>query len=133
MLYEILAVVVSIAVLVLVIYLIPMVIQLKRTARSAERFFNGADENLMPLLIELKETASQANKISSGAREGVDKVVSFLEAIEDIGKTIKSLNSAVRGSSSSFLISLVALGVGIRKGLKVFIKGLLKGGDDDGE
>jgi uncharacterized protein YoxC len=132
LLYNILAVVVTIAILVLIIYLIPMINQLKKTARSAERFFDVTEEDLKPLLKELKETASQANRISSGAREGIDKIVSFLEAVEDIGKTIKSVNSAIRGGSSSFLITLAALGVGVRRGLEVFFKGLLKGGDNNG-
>lgn len=132
MLYEILAVIISIAILVLIIYLIPMINQLKKTARSAERFFNSIEEDLRPLIVELKETATQANKISSVVREGVDKINIFLETVEDIGKTIKLVNSAVRNSSSSFLISLAALGVGIRKGLKVFLKELFKGGDNNG-
>lgn len=130
MLYEILAVVVSIAFVVLIIYLIPMVNQVKRTARTVEKFLESRDEDLRPLLSELKETISQTNKISSGAKEGIDKIVSFLEAVEDIGKTIKSVNSAIR--DSSLLISLAALIVGIRKGLRVFFKGLLKGGGNNG-
>lgn len=133
MLYDILAVAVSIAVLVLVIYLIPTVNQMRKTSISVRRFFDDVEEDLRPLLKELKETASQANRISSGTREGVDKIVKFLVAIEDIGKTIKSVNSAVRNSSGTLLIFLAALGVGIRKGLTVFLKGFLKGGDDDGQ
>jgi len=132
LIYEILAVVVSIAIVVLVIYLIPTISQIKRTAGSIERFFNSISDDLRPLLADLRETATQANKISSVAREGVDKINIFLEAVGDIGRTIRSANSVIRGSSGSVLIYLAALGVGIRKGLKVFINGLLRGGDNNG-
>lgn len=132
MLYDILAVTVTIALLALTIYLIPMVKELKKTAISVRRFFDNTEENLGPLIKELKETASQANRISTGAREGVDKMLNFMEIIEDTGKTIKSINSVVRNTGNTLLITLTALGFGIRKGLIVFLKGFLKGGDKDG-
>lgn len=122
----------SIALLFLIVYLIIVIDQVKRTARSAERVLNGMEADMRPLIIELRETATQANRISTGAREGVDKINSFLEAIEDVGKTLKMINSAVKGSSATVLISLAALGVGVRQGLKVFMKGLIKGGDSNG-
>jgi uncharacterized protein YoxC len=133
LLYEILAAAVSIVIVVLAIYLIPMINEVKKTAVSARRFFDGVEEDLKPLIKELRETASQANRISSGAKEGVDKIVYFLGAAEDIGKTIRSVNSVLRDSSGTFLISLAALGIGIRKGLTVLLKGLFKGGDNDGK
>lgn len=131
MLYEILAVAVSIVIVVLAIYLIPMINELKKTAVSARRFFDGVEEDLRPLLKELKETSSLANRITSGAKEGVEKIVNFLEAVEDIGKTIRSVNSIVKDSSNTLLITLAALRVGLRKGLTVFLKRLFKGGEND--
>lgn len=131
MLYNILAVVLAVALLVLIIYLITLVNQIRKTAQSAERVLNSLESEVRPLIIELKETATQANRISTGAREGVDRINSFLESVEEIGKTVTMVNSVVRGSSTTVLISLAALSVGIRQGLKVFIKGLIKGGGTD--
>lgn len=132
MLYDILAIVVSTVIVILAIYLIPTIIELKKTTASARRFLDGVEEDLRPLIKELKETASQVNGIASGAKEGVDKIVNFLDAVGSVGKTIKSINTIVRDRSGIFLISLAALGVGIRKGLTVFLKGFLKGGDNNG-
>lgn len=132
MLYNVLAVVLSIALLVLITYLITMINQVRKTAQSAEKVLNSLESDVRPLIKELKETAAQANRISTGAREGVDRINSFLESVEEVGKTVKMVNSAVRGSSATVLISLAALGVGIRQGMKVFIKGLIKGGGTNG-
>ncbi len=112
---EIAAGVSAVAVVVLVIYLIPTVIQIKNTARSAEKLFD-----------ELRETASQTNAISAEVRKGVSKAAGFMDAVGEVGGTIKAVNSILKVN----VIQVASAIVGIKTGLKVLLKGL-KGGSSD--
>ncbi|MEW6409655.1 MAG: DUF948 domain-containing protein [Nitrospirota bacterium] len=115
MIGDIAVVVIAVTVVALVIYLIPTVIQIKNTAKSAERLFD-----------ELRETASQTNAISAEVRKGVSKAAGFMDAVEEIGATIKAVNSILKLN----VIRVASAIVGIKTGFKVLFKGL-KGGSSN--
>src|SRR6185369_13433451 len=97
------AVVVAAAVVVLVIFLIPLIRELKATAISLREIASRVENDILPTVKELHEVLAEARIITEGAAEGMDSVKSLMSAIGETGKslhTIGSLFSSTAGAMS---------------------------------
>ena len=119
--------VIGLAVVVVALFLIPALIQLRRTAVSAQGLIDKMNREVDPLIARLKETGENLNKVSLQAREGLESVRGFLEAVGDLAGTLKVTNSILRGSALRLLINTAGLIAGIKSGASTFMGRLSKG------
>jgi uncharacterized protein YoxC len=114
-------------VVVLVCGMVPTFIQLRRTALQAEVFLKVVELELRPALIELKEVIRNLNRTSEQVTGGMEKVGGTLEAIQEVGQTVRIANDLVQQIVFPKLITGAAFMTGLRAGLRTLIARLVRG------
>ncbi len=120
--------VIAAVVVILLGFLIPVILQLRKTAKSAENFLKVTQESLTPLLSELKESAERLNKISEDIEDSVSNVRHLTNAVGEIGAMVDEVNNFVKQTGLSFSIKTASIGAGIKAALSFFAKGIIKTG-----
>jgi uncharacterized protein YoxC len=111
---EIAAVLVAVAFAVVVGYLVPVLIQLRKTVAESERLFAKMNADLPPLVMELRAMSQNLNELAVQARGGVEHAAVMLHAIGDIGESVQEVHSLVRGSGGTLLNNMASLVAGFR-------------------
>ena len=107
--------------LALVCGMAPALVQLRRTARQAEEFLRLVALELRPALVDLKEAIGHLNRASETVTGGVEKVGGTLEAIQEVGKTVRIANDLVQQIVFPKLITGAAIMTGLRAGIRTLI------------
>lgn len=107
--------------LLLVLGMVPAFIQFRRTARQAEDFLRVVELELRPALVDLKEVIRNLNRASDQVTGGIEKVGGTLEAIAEVGQTVRDANKLIHHFVFPKLITGAALVTGLRVGLRTLI------------
>lgn len=107
-------VVVAVAFVVLVGYVVPAVIQLRKAAAQSERLLSQINHELPGLLKEIKQTSANVQVMSTQAREGVERASVLMNAIGDVGQTVTHVHGVVRGRGTTFIANLIRVLSGMR-------------------
>lgn len=118
---------------VLLAFMIPAIIQIRKTAKSAEDFFKDTEQSLNPILTELKTSIEKINKVTDGLEDSVSNVRHLARSIGEMGAIVDELNHLVRQTGVLFSLKTASLGVGIKTALNVLAKGLIKKGEREKE
>lgn len=116
------------AIIVLVAFLIPVILQIKRTAKAAEEFLQTTQESLNPLLKGLQETVEKTNQVAGKLDESISNVQHLTKAVGDTGAIIDDINSLTRQMGHAISVSTSSFGVALKTALSVLAQGLIKKG-----
>jgi uncharacterized protein YoxC len=97
-------VIVALTLVVLAAFLIPAVIEIRKTASAMRDFITGTDSELKPLLRDLQSTLADLKGITDQVSTRTEDVKSFMEALGDTGRNLRTINSVV-GAVSGTLAS----------------------------
>lgn len=111
---ELAAVIIAVALVVLVGFVVPTVIQVRKTATQAEQLLSQVNAELPGILNEIKQTNENVRAMSAQAREGVDRASVLLNAIGDVGETVNQVHGMIRGQSASLAKNVFKLLTGVR-------------------
>lgn len=111
---EFAAVLVAVAFAVLVGYLIPTVIQLKRTVAESERLLARLNSELPFILKDLKTTSDNVRTITDQARLGIQQASALFQALEEVGDTVQRIHAALRGKSGAVIMGLTSVLAGVK-------------------
>ena len=111
---ELAAVIIAVALAVLVSFIVPTVIQVRKTASQAEQLLSQVNAELPGILKEIKQTNENVRAMSDQAREGVGRATVLMHAIGDVGETVNQVHEMVRGQSASLAKNVVKLLGGVR-------------------
>lgn len=114
------------AIVVLIAFLIPALLQSIKTAKAAEMFFKTSQESLYPLILKLTETVERSNRVASGIEESVHNVQRLAKAIGETGTILEDINAATRRTGMFVSVTSSALRAGIFAALGELAKGALK-------
>ena len=89
--------IIAVAVVVLVGYLVPTILQVKKTVGQSERLLIRLNHELPGMLKEVKGTNENIRALTDQARVGVDRATVFLNAVGDVGQTVNQVHQTVRG------------------------------------
>jgi uncharacterized protein YoxC len=114
-----------IAVLIAAVAAVPALLQLKATLKSAEVFLDGMDASLKglieneikPLMRSVNDTMEEVEGVVKEAKEGMAKLDDALNAVKEVGDTVRSVNNIVNTKVKGTLIDIVAYAVGLKSGL----------------
>ena len=123
MILEISAIVVSAAILLLVLFLIPSILQMRRTAKSLEETSQSLNSRLPVILARVEEITSDVTVTSGMMRynvrnvsQEVDRVVDLMHQGLDLGETFQetvkhpftesviTIAAAIRGAQTFFQV-----------------------------
>jgi len=120
MLIEIEVGVIAAAAVVLVAFLVPVLIQLRKTTQASTHLLRQMNEDLPLLFKEATQAAQNLNQVATEIRKGAARARVLGEAIGEIGQTINHVHGAVRGGASSLVMNLTSLLTGFRAAYGVF-------------
>jgi phage-related minor tail protein len=106
----------------LVGYLIPVLIQLKKTLSSVDRLVEESEKELLPLLRDLGETASHVRHIATQADEAVKNLGSATSSIRGAAEKIGLLGQVLEKQVIPRVAVISALAFGIKKGMEFLRK-----------
>jgi uncharacterized protein YoxC len=106
--------IIAVAVVVLVGYLVPTILQVKKAVSQSERLLIRLNHELPGMLKEVKGTNENIRALTDQARVGVDQATVFLNAVGEVGHTVSQVNQTVRGKGGAVMIGLTSLLAGIK-------------------
>ena len=120
MFMQIAAGIVALAAVVLVAVLVPMLIQLRKTAEESERLLRRMNEDMPVLFREATQAAQNMNQVAAEMREAATRARVLGEAMGGVGETINEVRELVRGGAGTLLTNVGSLLAGFRAAYGVF-------------
>lgn len=116
---EIAALLVALAFAVLVGYLVPVLIQVRKTVAESEQLLAKLNHDLPPLIGELRAMSQNLNDLTEQARGGVEHAAMLLHAVGEVGESVQHVHDVVRGSSGSMLANMASVVAGFKAATQV--------------
>ncbi|TKB74870.1 MAG: DUF948 domain-containing protein [Nitrospira sp.] len=116
---EIAAILVAVAFAVLVGFLVPMLVQIRKTVAESEQLLAKMNHDLPPLIDELRTMSHKVNDLAEQARGGVEHATVLLHAVGEVGESVQQVHNAVRGSSGSMLANVASMVAGVKAATQV--------------
>ena len=132
MIVEVAAILVAIAFAVLVGYLVPLLIQVRKTVAEAETLVTKLNADLPTLVTELRAMSQNLNDLTEQARGGVEHAAVLLHAGGEVGESVNHMHSLVRGSGGTLLANVASVVAGLRAAKHVVTERFKEGGHHNG-
>jgi len=116
---EIAVLLVAVAFAVLVGYLVPVLMQIRKTVAESEQLLSKMNAEVPGLLAELRSMSQNLNDVTNQAREGVEHAAVLLHAVGEVGESVQHVHNVVRGSSGTLLSNVVSMVAGFKAATKV--------------
>ena len=116
---EMAAILVAVAFAVLVGYLVPMLIQVRKTVAESEQLLAKMNNDLPPLIGELRAMSHRVNDLTEQARMGVEHAAVLLHAVGEVGESVQYVHDVVKGSSGSMLTNMASVVAGFKAATRV--------------
>ncbi len=122
MIVEIAALVVAVAFAVLVGYLVPVLMQVRKTVAESEQLLLKMNVEVPALAAELRVISQNLNTVTNQAREGVEHAAVLLHAVGEVGESVQHVHNIVRGSSGTLLSNVASVIAGFKVATQVVRK-----------
>jgi uncharacterized protein YoxC len=132
MIVDIAAILVAVAFAVLVGYLVPLLIQVRKTVTESEQLLARMNGELPTLITELRAMSQNLNELAEQARSGVEHAAVLLHAVGEVGESVQQVHGLVRGSGGSLVTNLASMVAGFRAAKQVVKDRMKEGGHHNG-
>ena len=112
--------------LVIVVYLVPLLLELKKTVISVR---NTTEKDLAPVLEELQLTLKSLRSISDNVDDITGDVKGVADSIAEVSTKIFAVNRIIDAFSSTVSVKTLSLKAGVTAALTYLFTNLLKKGD----
>lgn len=126
---EIAALVVALAFAVLVGFLVPVLMQVRKTVAESEQLLAKMNADLPPLVGELRAISQNLNNLTDQARDGVEHAAVLLHAVGEVGESVQQVHNVVRGSSGTLLTNVASVVAGFKAATHVMRERYRKEGE----
>jgi uncharacterized protein YoxC len=116
---DIAACLVAAAFAVLVAFLIPVLIELRKTVAESKHLLGKMNTELPALVSDLRSMSQNLNALTDRARDGVEHATVLLHAVGEVGESVQQVHNVVRGSSGTLLTNVAGLLAGVKAATKV--------------
>ncbi|MDH4079212.1 MAG: DUF948 domain-containing protein [Nitrospira sp.] len=111
---EIAALLVAVVFAVLVGYLVPVLMQVRKTVAESEQLVAKMNAEMPALVAELRAVSQNLNEVTNQAREGVEHAAVLLHAVGEVGESVQQVHNVVRGSSGTLLNNVASMVAGFK-------------------
>ncbi|MBI3357402.1 MAG: DUF948 domain-containing protein [Nitrospirae bacterium] len=108
------AILVALAFAVLVGYLVPVLIQVRKTVAESEQLLSKMNADLPALVGELRSMSQNLNDLTDQARGGVEHAAVLLHAVGEVGESVQQVHNVMRGSSGTLLTNVASMVAGFK-------------------
>lgn len=116
---EIAAILVAVAFAVLVGYLVPVLIQVRKTVAESEQLLAKMNTEVPSLVAELRSMSQNLNELTDQARSGVEHASVLLHAVGEVGESVQQVHNVVRGSGGTLLANVASVVAGFKAATQV--------------
>jgi len=116
---EIAAILVAVAFALLVGFLVPVLIQVRKSIAESEQLLAKMNNDLPPLIGELRAMSHNVNDLTEQVRGGVEHAAVLLHAVGEVGESVQQVHDVVKGSSGSMLTNMASVVAGFKAATKV--------------
>ena len=114
--------IIVLALVVLVLFLVPVLIQLRRTVEESERLLKNLNYDLPLLIKEATGSAQTFNRVVRDVREATDRAKVLGQAVGSIGDTVNQVHGAIRSGAASLWTNATGLVAGVRAAAQMLTK-----------
>jgi uncharacterized protein YoxC len=132
MVVEIAAILVAVAFAVMVGYLVPLLIQVRKTVAESEQLLARMNQELPALITELRSMSQNLNDLADQTRNGVEHASVLLHAAGEVGESVQQVHNLLKGSGGSLLANMASMMAGFRAAKAVVKERLKEGGNYNG-
>ena len=114
--------IIAASVILFVAFLIPVLLQIRRTSRELEKLFDTARMQVTPLSHDLTAISLEIKGILQSVRRQVDKAEDGITAVRDAALRLKEFQSELEQTIEGPLLELAALVKGVSRGVEAFLR-----------
>lgn len=118
-------VVMALALVVLVAFIVPTLIEIRKAAADLRGFVTQTGGELKPVLFELERTLAELRMVTEGIAEKREDVQTFMEAVGDTGRNIRTINAVIGNVANAAVASSIWV-TGARTAGKFLTERLIK-------
>jgi uncharacterized protein YoxC len=122
MLQTISVTVIAASIVILIIFLIPVLLQIRRTAREAEKTLETARTQIVPLSHDLTVISLEIKGIVQSIHRQVEKVEDGISTVGDAALRLREFEGRLERIVEGPLLEIVALSRGVIRGVEVFLR-----------
>jgi uncharacterized protein YoxC len=122
MLQTISVTVIAASVVIFVIFLIPVLLQIRRTAREAEKTLETVRTQIVPLSHDLTVISLEIKGIVQSIHRQVEKVEDGISTVGDAALRLREFEGKIERIVEGPLLELVALFTGLIRGVEAFLR-----------
>ena len=113
--------VIAAAIVVVAIVLIPVILQIRRAAREAEKLLEIARMQLVPLSHDLTIVSREVSDILQSVHRQVDRVEEGIATVQGAAERLRDIEEAVIRRVEEPLLELAALVRAVSRGIGAFL------------
>ena len=114
--------VIAASIVVFIIFLIPVLLQIRRTAREAEKTLETVRTQIVPLSHDLTVISFEIKGIVQSIHRQVEKVEDGISTVGDAALRLREFEGKIERIVEAPLIELVALFTGLIRGVEAFLR-----------
>ncbi len=122
MLQTISVTVIAASIVVVAIVLIPVILQIRRTAREAEKFLETARMQIVPLSHDLTVISKEVSGIVQSIHRQVDRVEEGIATVQDAARRLREFEETVAAIVEEPLLKLATLVSAVSRGILAFLR-----------
>ena len=116
---EIAAIVAAVAFAVLIGFLVPVLVQVRKAVAESEQLLAKMHADLPSLVSELRSMSQNLNELTDQARSGVEHASVLLHAVGEVGESVQQVHNVVRGTGGNLLANVVSVVAGFKAATQV--------------
>lgn len=116
---EIAAIVAAVAFAVLIGFLVPVLVQLRKAVAESEQLLAKMHADLPSLVSELRSMSQNLNELTDQARSGVEHASVLLHAVGEVGESVQQVHNVVRGTGGNLLANVASVVAGFKAATQV--------------
>jgi uncharacterized protein YoxC len=114
--------VIAASIVVFILFLIPVLLQVRRTSRELEKLIDNVRMQLAPLSHDLAAISLEVKGILESLRRQVDKIEEGVTSVRDAALRLRKFQEEVQQIVEEPLLELALLVKGVIRGVEAFLR-----------
>jgi uncharacterized protein YoxC len=122
MLLTISVMVIAVSVVVLIIFSIPVLLQVRRTSRELEKLIDTARMQLVPLSHDLTVISLEVKEILQSLHRQIDKIEDGVTSVRDSVLRLRNFQEELQEMVKEPLLEFASVAKGVIQGIEAFLR-----------
>jgi uncharacterized protein YoxC len=111
----------SLAFLLLVVFIIPTIIQIRKTVKNAEITLKSVNQNLPGILTNIDEITTNITQVTQSVHQNIDGLKEVVNKIHLVADDIVQFEQTIRQEIEPPILNTLGTLSGISKGIRTFM------------